>query len=1242
MKIIGSEKFPRAVNPFQRGSFFSIFFMVIFTGFGRAALTLNSPTSETWTDPGPVWVDYESHSSNPTYTVIQWEDSLEGWWRFDNDSRMGENSKNVLDYTGHGHDGTVTGGATPVLGGKFGGAYYFDKSGSVKVDNPISITQDESVTFAAWVKLTPEIRHKNILTGDGPMGTIYRWYVHAGNVQAFLYEDNEMSGFKYVTGNKVIPNDEFHHLVVVLDKTNKKVIFYTDGTLDKSINLPATIRDIDITDLNIGGGYFAFYGNIDEVLFYKRALGAEEIAALYRSDEQRIRISFAPVVELGEYFFNVNEVNQTGEWTVTGWRNIIIDAPNTPPQVTLLNPSHQTHYNTTSLDFYFSGRATDKTSTLKKATFYFGPTGNLLPRKTVDLNEASVDGMFSQTGLGERTYEWNVELEDSLGHKSMASQNFEVFLGRTEFHVALSGSDSNPGTSSQPFRTIQKCADIAYPGDTCIVHAGTYRETVTPARSGYLGAPIIFKGAPGEMVTVSGAEPITNWTRHQGNIFKASLPWDMGKGKNQLFTQGKMVLEARHPNALDVMEETNPVFVIQSGTYTTTTSPKTAIIKDTVNLTQSAGYWTGAIVHAIWSPRYHAITGEVTSSGPGQLQMNLNSDPSSDINQNGIYYLIGHMNALDQPNECVFDRANQSVYLWAPNSVDPNTLSVEAKKRNLAFNLRNRTGIHVKDLSLLSATIEMDPDSQFNQLGNLNARHISHYTLIDESSMGSGTKGIQDSGIILNGTDNVLLNSEIAYSAGNGVTLLGSRNTVQGCNIHHVNYVVTEAAAVQTGGVVTYDNEISDCVLSKSGRALISHSNAVRLKILRNELFQIRYGVEPWDLGAIYSIATNSLGTEIAYNYIHDVNDIAIYLDNSCWNYLVHHNVVEKDPNEKDFWYLALLMNEGGGQNIVHHNTMNAPAYLDTDPKFPPTHGNAVINNIFSLFSFRRSNTPSTPSPEEAIVRNNINLKDLSTEKLNQMFVDYANEDFHLAPTSIAINAGEDLGYFEDKDGNPMPVGMAPDRGAYEFRGCVGNNPVVTIASGERLGVEPLHIQMDGSQSSACEGQITNYYWDFGDHTTGTGAEVEKTYLAGRYEVVLTVTTSSGKTGSSKIVIIVSEAESLPPRDRTKPPIKYSPGPDAEKSTAEFLMMKNVFYVLKEKDLKIPFNLWENPMNLSVYDRKNMKVRTLFKGDHATGAGQEVSWDGRNEDGDLVAAGIYVLQLKAGEKTYTKKIAVLK
>ena len=50
-----------------------------------------------------------------------------------------------------------------------------------------------------------------------------------------------------------------------------------------------------------------------------------------------------------------------------------------------------------------------------------------------------------------------------------------------EFHVAVDGKDSNPGTRAAPLRTIQRAADLAQPGDVITVHEGVLPRAHQPA-----------------------------------------------------------------------------------------------------------------------------------------------------------------------------------------------------------------------------------------------------------------------------------------------------------------------------------------------------------------------------------------------------------------------------------------------------------------------------------------------------------------------------------------------------------------------------------------------------------------------------------------------------------------------------------------------------------------------------------------------------------------------------------------
>lgn len=94
-----------------------------------------------------------------------------------------------------------------------------------------------------------------------------------------------------------------------------------------------------------------------------------------------------------------------------------------------------------------------------------------------------------------------------------------------EYHVDRTGNNRNPGTSEQPFLTIQTAADIARPGDVITVHEGVYRESVNPPRGGISdNERIVYRAAEGEKVEIKGSEIVTGWEKLTGTVWLVSIP----------------------------------------------------------------------------------------------------------------------------------------------------------------------------------------------------------------------------------------------------------------------------------------------------------------------------------------------------------------------------------------------------------------------------------------------------------------------------------------------------------------------------------------------------------------------------------------------------------------------------------------------------------------------------------------------------------------------------------------------
>ena len=129
----------------------------------------------------------------------------------------------------------------------------------------------------------------------------------------------------------------------------------------------------------------------------------------------------------------------------------------------------------------------------------------------------------------------------------------------TRYVDAARGDDTNDGaTAATAWRTLQHAADSAPEGATVHMRAGMYRETVRP-RSGQT-----FQAYENEKPLITGCDPVSGWTRHSGNIYKATV-----KAKVlDVFANGDYMQIARWPN-----EDGDP---LTCGEWVTASRPVTA------------------------------------------------------------------------------------------------------------------------------------------------------------------------------------------------------------------------------------------------------------------------------------------------------------------------------------------------------------------------------------------------------------------------------------------------------------------------------------------------------------------------------------------------------------------------------------------------------------------------------------------------------------------------------------------
>ena len=588
-----------------------------------------------------------------------------------------------------------------------------------------------------------------------------------------------------------------------------------------------------------------------------------------------------------------------------------------------------------------------------------------------------------------------------------------------DFYVGGAGaSDRNPGTASRPFATIQRAADVAAAGDCVNIRPGIYRETVVPTNSGAPGRPITFQPDGDAEVTVSGADLVDgDWSVYSRQIYQTAIALPLtGYGEqitgnetllaNQVFVDGKMMIEAQWPNLADSDDLLNRADFRPIAKDAWTAGPGgTAILRD-AGIPEIPGGWAGGTIWYIgW---FIPQTGTISNSSAGQIEF-----PSKASGKfRDSYYLTGKLSTLDAEKEWFYD--GTKLYLWAPGGGPP--ANVEVKRRNYAFDLNGKSNIAIRDLHVFAATITTDAASADISLDGLRATYISHFvTLTAKDVIYSHS---DESGIRLMGPNNVIRNSIIEYSAGHGIVLGGEGCVADNNLIHDISYGGTYCCGIFPAPGSARQT-IARNTIYRTGRSGIDgvYSNK---EIAYNDIYE--FGLLNTDLGAIYSARNTDLsGTRIHHNWLHDAGNDAghqfpvgagIYFDQNAKPAQIDHNV---------FWNNHMndvrLEQAKPPFHRVFNNTLASTdaKYWFAFHSYPGTSPENLNNNIY-----RAPIRPDQPGTNELTAETDPKFTNAGAGGLK----------FRLQVDSPAIDRGAVIPGVTD-----VHTGTAPDLGAYEYGG---------------------------------------------------------------------------------------------------------------------------------------------------------------------------------------------------------------
>ena len=357
--------------------------------------------------------NFGEHSS-----FVDFNNSLVGWWRFDN---------NFGDSSGNENNGTCSGSSCPNLtNGPRGLAYEFDGVNDY-IQGPSSnqITGDnlQSISFSAWVK-TNSITRSYIasLKRFSSQSTLISLVSNSagestnpGTLGVLIA--NEAGTHTYLEYDGGYNDGSWHHLVATVDNNLRTIYvdginvgYNNDGMQNVSGNTAyMAIGSFDSTQL-------FFNGSIDDVMIFDRALSYDEVESLYNAQSNQYVNNFSNLDD-GFYSFRGYSQDMAGNIKTTEERTVEIN--NEPPEIEIFSPENITYVYGEGVWFNISA---SHEKGIDSCWFNLNDTENVTLSFIGDTNYSYLnESMFSGY------YSANFQCNNTIGVKSeIANVNFTI------------------------------------------------------------------------------------------------------------------------------------------------------------------------------------------------------------------------------------------------------------------------------------------------------------------------------------------------------------------------------------------------------------------------------------------------------------------------------------------------------------------------------------------------------------------------------------------------------------------------------------------------------------------------------------------------------------------------------------------------------------------------------------------------------------------------------------------------
>lgn len=288
---------------------------------------------------------------------------------------------------------------------------------------------------------------------------------------------------------------------------------------------------------------------------------------------------------------------------------------------------------------------------------------------------------------------------------------------------------------------MKKAIKSMQPGDTCLLRAGRYEETLYIRKiSGTAEQPLAFKAWPGEKVIIDGSDPLlAEWTPWKNGIYRTKV----AEPVLQLFIGDRLMMPARWPNA--DLEDNSAWDLHGSWRHLAPDSTFGHLLDSKPVLKEGAKPWieqsraasnnsslaslnksfTGATIvlnigswltwaqtiskHDAGSNEIHFDT-DFTKSGkamassakafPGNEKF---WDQKNVRAAEGYYYIEGSLDCLDAPGEWFHDHATGWLYVIPRDSENPDWEHARVRVRDHGVDAQNCAHLIVQGINFFSS-----------------------------------------------------------------------------------------------------------------------------------------------------------------------------------------------------------------------------------------------------------------------------------------------------------------------------------------------------------------------------------------------------------------------------------------------------------------------------------------------------------------------------------------------------------